>query len=155
MQYGPAQFGDLGELSMENPRLTSIAFHDELLANNWPDDDRVRALTGAQEGHFGSSDVSTLRAERRILGVWSPDRCAFFHPDFQFDQRGCIRPEIARLLAVLPAGNDRGGWARAFWLYSPHAHLGGKTPAEVFATAPERVIEAANREFGGSPDTGW
>jgi hypothetical protein len=140
---------------MERHQQASIEFRDELLAHNWPDDDRVCAVTGAQKGDCGRSYVSALRAEGRILGVWSPDRRSFFYPDFQFDQRGCIRPEVAQLLNVLPDCDDPGGWRRAFWLYSPHALLGGNAPAEVFVTEPERVIAAANHEFGGSPDSGW
>jgi hypothetical protein len=140
---------------MESHRQASIEFRDELLAHNWPDDDGVRALTGAQEGDSGSSYISTLRAEGMILGLWSHDHRAFFYPDFQFDQRGCIRPEVAQLLSVLPNCDDRGGWTRAFWLYSPHALLDEEAPAEVFTMEPERVIEVAKREFSGGTDSGW
>ena len=134
---------------------STIAFRDELLTRNWPDDCRVCALTGATEIAGASRYVRSLRADGMILGVWSEDHHAFFHPDFQFDQTGCIRPAVAHLLAVLPNRDDRGGWKRAFWLYSPHALLDGKAPADVFTTEPERVIEAAKREFSESPDSGW
>jgi hypothetical protein len=97
-----------------------------------------------------------LRSNGSLLGVWDAPKRTFRHPDFQFDHHGQIRPEVADLLKILPGGDeDRGGWRRAFWLYSPHRQLGGETPADVFARDAQRVIEVAKREFQGDRDARW
>jgi hypothetical protein len=140
---------------MTSPRHDSIAFRDELLSRNWPDDGRVGALAGIQGSGNANQYVRALRADGRILGVWSEDQHAFLYPEFQFDHGGGIRSGIARLLAVLPGNDDREGWRRVFWLYSSHAQLDGETPAEVFPAQPARVVEVAEREFNGSPDDAW
>jgi hypothetical protein len=87
--------------------------------------------------------------------VWSAPARRFVYPAFQFDTRGGIRPEVAGLLKVLPDEDDRGGWQRAFWLYSPHALLEGRTPADVFGHEPQRVIQVAKCHFDADPNAGW
>jgi hypothetical protein len=84
----------------------------------------------------------------------APGLC-FLYPDFQFDRSGAIREDIAELLAVLPSEDDRGGWRRTFWLYSPHALLDDRTPAEIFIDDPTRVIAVAREEFLGDLDATW
>ncbi|WP_233518989.1 hypothetical protein [Paraburkholderia xenovorans] len=51
-----------------------------------------------------------------------------------------------------PRDDDRDGWRRASWLYSPHALLDEQTPADVFPDSPLRVIKGAPVEFRGDPD---
>src|SRR6185437_17095952 len=85
------------------------------------------------------------RVEGRLLGVWSKRDRRFVYPAFQYDQHGKLRPKAAELLSILPDDADRGGWGRAFWLYSPHALLDGLLPAESFTSEPVRVLEAERR----------
>ncbi|WP_296655214.1 hypothetical protein [Paraburkholderia sp.] len=133
----------------------AIEFRNELLGKGWPDDRRISELVGLPPGPESTAYTVKARAKGALLGVWSAPLRGFVYPDFQLDRSGSLRSDVAELLAVLPDDNDRGGWRRAFWLYSPHALLDGRTPADVFADAPTRVIEVAQDEFWGSPDTAW
>lgn len=79
-------------------------------------------------------------------------------------------PELPRLLAILSAipgldpSTERGGWARAFWLYGAtpllsRAALGdgkdlqGRSTAEVFVLDPEAVIATLTPEARRDPNT--
>lgn len=133
----------------------SISFRDELLEEHWPDDYCVAELIGVPRCVDAKKYVAHARAEGRLLGVWSARDSKFIYPVFQFDQYGKLRSEVAQLLSILPNINDRGGWRRAFWLYSPHALLDGVSPAESFANEPARVLEAARQEFVVDGDACW
>lgn len=136
-----------------DPQQAAIDFRNALLDRPWLDAPGVCALVGAHvEPADTTAHVARLCAQRTLLGVWSERDDAFRYPDFQFDARGQLRPELAALLASLPDEADRGGWRRAFWLYSPHALLDGQAPAEAFVSDPERVIDVARREFKGDPN---
>ena len=117
-----------------------------------------------------------MRERDELFGIWAAEGGVFVYPDFQFG--GYAAPaQIKALLTVLRtrAGfdsehADRGGWARAYWLYQPHpllskralASLDGsrldsvstaqalsriddtpRTPAETFAEHPAAVIAVA------------
>jgi hypothetical protein len=141
-------FGDVQQAAIE--------FRDALLDRPWPDAARAVALLGARVEPAGATAyVARLCARQALLGVWSKRDQAFRYPDFQFDARGQLRPRLAALLGNLPGGADRGGWRRAFWLYSPHARLDGQAPAEVFVSDPERVIDVARQEFKGDRNANW
>lgn len=133
----------------------AINFRDELLRNRWPDDSRVAGSVEASPPADARAVLANARAARLLLGVWSKAQRGFVYPDFQFDRFGKLRPEVSKLLMVLPGDGDRGGWRRAFWLYSPHALLDGLPPAEVFVSDPDRVLNAAAREFSCDCDSSW
>ncbi|WP_244106597.1 hypothetical protein [Paraburkholderia phenazinium] len=140
---------------MFNSRNTAIAFRDELLANDWPDDARAAVLTGALPDRDPAGHTRDLRVSGALLGVWSRVRHGYLYPQFQFHAGGGLRAEVRDLLEILPRREDRGGWRAAFWLHSPHALLDGQTPAAVFVTDPKRVIAAADLEFNGNRDFCW
>ena len=134
----------------------AIEFRNELLAKNWPDGKRVAEMAGAGSVSNPHQYAARLRLKGELLGVWVATERAYRHPDFQFDIHGALRPEVADLLSVLPSNEeDRGGWRRTFWLYSPHSLVDDKVPAEVFALSPQRVIKAAKLQFGGERDDHW
>lgn len=132
------------------------SFRDEMLANNWPDDVAVAKMARLATSENIELSAARLRSNRALFGVWVAQERAFRYPDVQFDAQGNIRPEVADLLKVLPdEDEDRGGWRRAFWLYSPHALLDGRTPAEVFQSRPQLVVDVARREFTDDGDASW
>jgi hypothetical protein len=88
--------------------------------------------------------AAVLRAQGRLLGVWVDAERGFRHPDCQFDGDQVL-DVMAGLLALLPPGRGS-GWSQAEWLYSPHALLDGRPPAELLATDPARVLAAARHE---------
>ncbi|WP_175051969.1 hypothetical protein [Paraburkholderia sediminicola] len=133
----------------------AINFRDELLRNRWPDDCRVAGSVEVSPSADAGAHLAHARAARLLLGVWSEAQRGFVYPDFQFDRFGKLRPEVSKLLMVLPGDDDRGGWRRAFWLYSPHALLDGLPPAEVFVSDPHRVLNVAVREFSPDCDSSW
>ena len=135
--------------------MSAIEFRDELLEKGWPDDLRVAELAGEVPGPEAITYAIRAPASGDLLGVWSGPRHRFLYPDFQFHRSGAIRKDVAGLLAVLPSEDDRGGWRRAFWLYSPHALLDDRTPAEIFIEDPVRVIAVAREEFLGDREATW
>jgi hypothetical protein len=142
--------------TFNEPQQAAIEFRNELLDRQWPDAAQMSALTGAQLGlNEAKAYAASLRNQRVLLGVWSIRDRGFRYPGFQFETSGQLRSDVAELLAILPDNDDRGGWRRAFWLYSPHARLDGAEPAEVFVTDPQRVIMVAKQQFGGDRDASW
>lgn len=135
--------------------VSAIEFRDELLEKGWPDDQRVAELAGNAPGSEATTFATRAQVSGDLLGVWSAPRHCFLYPDFQFDRSGAIRKHVARLLAVLAGEDDRGGWRRTFWLYSPHALLDDRTPAEIFIDDPTRVIAVAREEFLGDREATW
>ena len=135
--------------------VSAIGFRDELLQKEWPDDHRVAELVGNASGPEAATYAIRAQASGDLLGVWSASRHCFLYPDFQFDRSGAIRKDVAGLLAVLPGEDDRGGWTRTFWLYSPHALLDDQEPAEIFIDDPTRVIAVAREEFLGDREATW
>lgn len=136
--------------------MSAIEFRDELLLEKgWPDDLRVAVLAGEAPGQEVAISAFRAQASGELLGVWSASRRCFLYPDFQFHHSGTIREDVAELLAVLPSEDDRGGWRRAFWLYSPHSLLDDRTPAEIFIADPARVIAVARKEFLDDRDATW
>ncbi|MFM0124541.1 MULTISPECIES: hypothetical protein [Paraburkholderia] len=134
----------------------AIDFRNKLLAKRWPDGKRVAEMAGVSVGKNPAQYAARLRSNGALLGVWDAPERTYRHPDIQFDAHGQVRPEVAELLAVLPgADDDKGGWRRAFWLYSPHAQLGNEAPAAVFPSDAKRVIEVAKQEFHGDNDARW
>jgi hypothetical protein len=110
-----------------------------------------RMQGGAADAPGAGNTASRLRRKGELLGVWNGRE--YLHPAFQCDPAtGRLMPEVQPLLALLP--KDRSGWRQAFWLYQPHARLGGKRPADVFPGDPDAVLEAARSTY--QPDeTNW
>jgi hypothetical protein len=133
----------------------AIEFRDELLGKGWPDDRRVAELADKAPRPGATTDAVQAQMSGNLLGVWSAPEHCFIYPDFQFTRSGAIRQEVAELLAILPSDDDGAGWRRAFWLYSPHTLLDHRTPAEIFADDPTRVITVAQEEFLSDPKVTW
>lgn len=155
---------------------TSATPRDAILASAFT------AAEAAQRAGTHAEDATTWasreRKAGRLFGVWSSRDRAFVHPEFQFNDDGGVNVCLGDLLRVLrlkagfnPASIDKGGWARAFWLYQPRAELSSRnlasklvdttdpvtaaltltligddrprSPAEAFAKEPQAVIELA------------
>lgn len=143
------------ESTRDESHRVSIDFRDELLAKDWPDGRRVAERAGVSPGNNPNRYTEQLRSTGAMLAVWSAPERIYRYPDFQFNSCGALRVEVSELLKLLPSDEeDRGGWRRAFWLYSPHALLDGETPADVFVGDPQRVLDAARHEFN-EPNECW
>ncbi|WP_144021234.1 hypothetical protein [Caballeronia sordidicola] len=142
--------------ALHDPHKVSIDFRDELLAKNWLDDQRVFEMTGTRPKANAHHYAAHLRVAGALLGVWVARNRSFRYPDFQFHTQHGLRPEVSDLLRVLPSNeDDRGGWRRAFCLYSPHGLLNGDIPAGVFAGEPQRIVDVAMLEFNEDSDAHW
>lgn len=143
-------------LARDEAHQEAIGLRNELLARNWPDGKRVAEIVGAASRSNPHQYAARLRANAALLGVWVAAERTYRHPDFQFDDNGVLHAALADLLKALPRNEeDRNGWRRAFWLYSPHALLSGEAPADVFGRDPQRVVEVARGEFSGDPPVHW
>lgn len=129
------------------------------LAKAWPTSADVAALLGRGTAENDkklenpAQAAAVLRKARRLLGVWVPAERGYRHPACQFHE-GALLPVMEPLLQLLPPGNTS-GWSQAEWLYSPHALLDKRRPADVLATDPDRVLAAAQREYGEDPHARW
>jgi hypothetical protein len=147
--------GSSTQSSGASAREAAVDFRERLLANNWPDESSLLGLIRTSHGADAKSAFTLMRTGGVLLGVWSARRECFLYPDFQFDDDGRLIPEVSLLLRILPAEGDDAGWRRAFWLYSPHALLGGRLPSSIFAADPRKILEVATAEFNVSSDEGW
>ena len=89
-----------------------------------------------------------LRQSGQVLGVRHQRKR--LHPACQFREvEGRLEPLpiMKSLLEVLPA--DASGWDQALWLFQPTGRLDGARPADVLATRPEDVLDAAKKDFHG------
>lgn len=134
----------------------AVAFRDELLLLNWPNEKRMAEIRNSGWEDDSNERIALQRSNGSLLGVWVATEGTYRYPDFQFDARGSTRSEVAELLKYLPScDHDPSGWRRAFWLYSPHHLLFSETPAHVFLNDPQRVIEAAIEEFCTDRNAHW
>ncbi|WP_170759061.1 antitoxin Xre/MbcA/ParS toxin-binding domain-containing protein [Ruegeria lacuscaerulensis] len=64
------------------------------------------------------------------------------YPSFQFDEDGTPLPLMEPILEALP--EEVTPWQCAFWMTTPHAELGGETPANCLQTGDGRVVDVAS-----------
>ena len=97
----------------------------------------VRELSGLATRN-PSEPASRWKRHRRIFGVpvGNQDR----YPAFQFAE-GRPRPEIARIMAVLP--NDMSPWQVAFWFASSNRWVEDDKPPQEALDEIDRVLAAA------------
>jgi poly(hydroxyalkanoate) granule-associated protein len=86
-------------------------------------------------------DLERWRREGKIFTV--RDGEDVFVPSFQFDERGHPRPAVARVIQLL--GGTTSEWGLALWFVSNNGWIDGKRPVDLLASAPEDVVEAAER----------
>ena len=107
------------------------------------------ALTSAQIG-----DSAGLRAAKQesIADRWRQEGKIFsvayqgatLYPAFQFDAERHPRPAVARVIQLL--GDSTSEWGLALWFAAANGWLDGRRPVDLLASAPEEVVEAAERE---------
>lgn len=139
--------------------LRDAAVQRQALAAQWLTAAQVSADLGSQAAN-GSHRASQLRRDGQLLGVYvSHPSPSYRYPTWQFHRPGevvYLMPEILRVLREFgpferePEGLRRTtGWGEVEWFLTPHALLDGAAPAEVLATDPEGVLQAARTEFEG------
>ena len=126
------------------------------LADDWPTAAQVSRAMGSTAGN-ASHLATKLRRAGALLGVYLPvPGGSWRFPRWQFRPDGQPVEYLKDILHVLH--NDgpfldtqrrTTGWGEVEWFISRHVLLDDKTPAEVLATDPKRVLEAARTEFGG------
>lgn len=151
-------------------RKATLELRDELLDLDWPP---VAELAPLLKRQADQARAWLLEEHKRgrILAVWSQHDADFVFPSFQFDHEG-VHPRLEQLLDALSGipgldpTTDRGGWARAFWLYGctdrlSDAALGigsnerGRAASERFATVPDVVIALAREEANFDSNSAW
>jgi hypothetical protein len=116
-----------------------------LVDEKWLDAPTVHIQQGGKPNSQGiNNTASRLRRRGELLGAWNGRE--FLHPAFQFNSdTGRLAEEMKPLLESLP--KDRSGWRQVFWLFQAHGKLNGRRPADVFASDPKNVIDAARSDF--------
>ena len=151
-------------------RKATLQLRDELLDLDWPS---VAELAPLLKRQADQARAWLLEEHKRgrILAVWSQRDADFVFPSFQFDHEG-VHPRLEQLFDALSGipgldpTTDRGGWARAFWLYGCSARLSdaalgfgpnedGRAASERFKTVPDAVIELAREEATFDPNSAW
>ena len=87
-------------------------------------------------------------------GKWKRARAIFairhngvdYYPTFGLDPGDGYRPlkSMAAVIQVLDVMKD--GWGMAYWFQSANSFLGGQRPQDLMASAPQRVLAAAEDE---------
>ncbi|WP_239524562.1 hypothetical protein [Stenotrophomonas maltophilia] len=137
--------------------LHEAAAQRQALAAQWLSAAQVSARLGSQAAN-GSHRASQLRRDGQLLGVYiSHPSPSYRYPTWQFRADGQPIAHLTEILRVLrdfgpferePDGLRRTtGWGEVEWFLAPHALLDGATPADMLATDPGRVLQAARTEF--------
>lgn len=137
--------------------LRDAAAQRQALAAQWLTAAQVSADLGSQAAN-GSHRASQLRRDGQLLGVYvSHPSPSYRYPTWQFHRPGevvYVLPEILRVLREYGPFERESeglrrttGWGEVEWFLSPHALLDGATPADMLATDPDRVLQAARTEF--------
>jgi hypothetical protein len=80
--------------------------------------------------------------EGRVFAV--PHAGQYLWPGFQFDAQGQPLPVVSEVVAIL--AGDLPPWPLALWFTSRSGWLDGRRPADLLATEPAAVVEAARGE---------
>ena len=67
------------------------------------------------------------------------------YPTFQLGADALPLPAIAKVLAEVPKNLD--GWSLLSWFMSSNVLLDGQRPADMVATNPDIVVDAARRFY--------
>jgi|GEM_PF-1468880 len=133
----------------------------EALLRSWLTAADVADQMGSKATNRGAL-ASRLRRDGELLGVWVVSENGYRHPDWQFDANSRRPyPAMKAVLALLrgPGGpmhqRATSGWEEVEWFLQPRASLGGSAPYALLATAPERVIECANKDVAEGRDASW
>lgn len=95
--------------------------------------------------------ASQARRAGKIFAAW--DGHHFHYPAFQFDRDGGPCTKTSELVEVLPRERDGTvGLDAILWVFAPDLAFDGKSPAELFATQPERIIKEARARRDGDAE---
>lgn len=72
-----------------------------------------------------------------------------YFPSYGLDPAAGYRPRKALAQVIKAFGAAKDGWGLSYWFMSVNSYLGGKTPRDLLASDPERVIAAAADECEG------
>ena len=72
-----------------------------------------------------------------------------YFPSYGLDPQAGYRPRKPLAQLIKTFGDMKDSWGLAYWFMSANSFLGGKTPRELLALEPERVIAAAADECEG------
>ncbi|MET0980513.1 MAG: hypothetical protein ABWY02_00285 [Telluria sp.] len=73
-----------------------------------------------------------------------------YFPSYGLDPQAGYRPRKALAQVLKTFGDAKDSWGLSYWFMSANSFLGGKTPRELLALDPERVIAAAADELDGA-----
>lgn len=113
--------------------------------------DWLTALQIAEIAGFSASNPSAQpnkwKRERAIFAI--RHHGVDYFPSYALDPQAGYRPRrsMKDVLEVFEERKD--AWGLAYWFMSVNGYLGGKSPRDLLATAPERVIAAAEKEVAG------
>ncbi len=110
------------------------------------------ALTSSEMAELAGSEAKNRAAlanrwkqEGRIFSVTRHGATLF--PGFQFDEEGRPKPVVTEVVRRL--GGSSSDWELALWFTKATGWLGGRRPVDLLDSAPEAVVEAADREAAG------
>ena len=132
--------------------IDSVTVLRELLANEslWLDSAAVGDRLNASSIDAKAA-ASKARRLGRIFAAW--DGYHFHYPAFQFKTGGGPCNQTSELVEALPRDRDGTiGLEAVLWVFTPDLAFDGKSPAELFALQPERIIKEARARRDANPD---
>ena len=73
-----------------------------------------------------------------------------YFPSYGLDPQAGYRPRKALADIIKLFGDAKDSWGLSYWFMSANSYLGGKTPRDLLAREPERVLAAAADECEGA-----
>ena len=147
-QAPKVEAGSLQTVISDNSVMTRC---DELWGQ-WPDSHEAGTILFENKANQ-SRAIEGLRLKGKLLGVRHPGGQKLRYPPCQFEDSQLL-PVVEKLISSTPNGSGS-GWFRVFWLYSDNSLLCNQKPANLLATQPVDVLEAAKSCIQPSAYFGW
>jgi hypothetical protein len=129
----------ISERRSEPPATEDVA-HRQALRIETAHREFLQELGGPALGEL-PGDLDRWRREGSLFALTHQD--ATYVPGFQLDEKGHPRPAVAQVIELL--GDTTSEWGLALWFAAANGWLDGKRPVDLLDSAPEDVIEAAER----------
>ena len=129
---------------MAEARMTGLARREVLTSGDWLTAGQIAEVAGFSSAN-PSAQPNKWKKEGQIFAIRHQN--LDYYPGYGLDATAGYRPlkGLAPVLAVLDGAKD--GWGLAYWFASANSLLGGNRPQDLLASAPARVLAAAQDEM--------
>lgn len=115
-------------------------------SSDWLTSAQVAKLAGLSMVN-PSAQTNKWKKRRQIFAI--RHNGVDYFPGYGLDRDAGFRPLKAMGNVLKAFGDHKDGWGLAYWFMSDNSFLGGRRPQDLLASAPQRVVAAAEDEVQG------